>query len=85
MARGWESKSVEGQIELSESEKPEPDKRQRTPAQLEVQRRKQVLLLSRARVLRQIETSLNQRYTEQLNKALADLDAQIAAVDSDAG
>jgi hypothetical protein len=35
-------------------------------------------LLSRSRVLRQIESSRNERYTEQLNHALADLDAQLA-------
>jgi hypothetical protein len=44
----------------------------------ESNRQRDVLLLSRSRVLRQIEASRNERYTEQLNTALADLDAQLA-------
>ncbi|MFY9531197.1 MAG: hypothetical protein WAR24_20000 [Candidatus Acidiferrales bacterium] len=52
-----------------------------TPAQMENQRKKQILLLSRTQVVRQIETSRNERYTEQLNRALADIDAQLAELD----
>jgi hypothetical protein len=78
MARGWESKAVEGQIEIAEAEKPDNPKGHRSPAELEINRQRDVLLLSRSRVLRQIEGSHNERYTEQLNRALADLDAQLA-------
>ncbi len=78
MARGWESKAIESQIELSNAEKSETRSRELTPAQMENNRKKQVLLLSRAQVVRQIETSRNERYTEQLNRALVDLDAQLA-------
>jgi hypothetical protein len=78
MARGWESKAVEGQIELSDNEPPEQRRRELTPAQMENHRKKQILLLSRTQVVRQIETSRNERYTEQLNRALADIDAQLA-------
>jgi hypothetical protein len=78
MARGWESKAVEGQIELSDNEQPEQRRRELTPAQMENHRKKQILLLSRTQVVRQIETSRNERYTEQLNRALADIDAQLA-------
>jgi hypothetical protein len=82
MARGWESKAVESQVESARNEKSDNGKRQKTPAQLEAQRRRQVLLLSRARVVRQIETSSHPRYIDQLNQALADLDAQIADLDA---
>jgi hypothetical protein len=81
MARGWESKAVEGQIELSDNEQPEQRRRELTPAQMENHRKKQILLLSRTQVVRQIETSRNERYTEQLNRALADIDAQLAQLD----
>jgi hypothetical protein len=81
MARGWESKAVEGQIELSDNEQPEQRRRELTPAQMENHRKKQILLLSRTQVVRQIETSRNERYTEQLNRALADIDAQLAELD----
>jgi len=46
--------------------------------QLELRRRREVLRLSRARVERELQSSQNPRYREQLNRALADLDAQIA-------
>jgi hypothetical protein len=81
MARGWESKAVEGQIELADNEQPEQRRRELTPAQMENHRKKQILLLSRTQVVRQIETSRNERYTEQLNRALADIDAQLAQLD----
>jgi hypothetical protein len=70
MARGWESKAVEGQIQIAETEKADKPKNQRSPADLEINRQREVLTLSRSRVLR--------RYTEQLNRALSDLDEQLA-------
>ncbi|HUJ31725.1 MAG TPA: hypothetical protein VLY23_10630 [Candidatus Acidoferrum sp.] len=78
MARGWESKSVEGQVEDSQSKKKSPKTAQSTPEQVEAHRRREVLLLSRARVERELRSSQNPRYIDQLNQALADLDAQIS-------
>lgn len=37
-------------------------------------------MLSRKRVQQQLERSANERYSEQLRRSLADLDAQIAAL-----
>ena len=53
-------------------------KPRRTVAQIESNRRREVLLLSRARVITDLESSKDARYREQLNRALADLDAQLA-------
>jgi len=53
-----------------------------TPAQLESHRRREVLLLSRARVQKDLQGSQSPRYREQLNRALADLDAQLAALEN---
>lgn len=82
MARGWESKSVEDQVEQSKVQKTEPHrgqtKKQLTPTQLDARRKGEVLRLSRARVERELQLSQNPRYKEQLHRALADLDAQIA-------
>jgi hypothetical protein len=76
MARGWESKSVESQIESAErrpaAQPPKSDKNTRE---------RQGLLLSRAYVLHQIESSSNERYTASLRKALADLDRKLAQLD----
>jgi hypothetical protein len=78
MARGWESKAVEGQVQDLEDNGSKRPNRQLTSAQVESHRRKQVLLLSRSRVQKDLQASTDPRYREQLNRALADLDAQIA-------
>jgi len=41
-------------------------------------RRHQALLLSRSRVLQQLEVSQNPRHREMLNQALTDLESQLA-------
>ncbi|MGH9688537.1 MAG: hypothetical protein ACRD5K_15750 [Candidatus Acidiferrales bacterium] len=81
MAKGWESKAVEAQVEESKTKLPGNSPLQLTPAQIEARRRKQVLLLARTRVQRDLEISQHQRHTEQLNRALADLNAQLSALD----
>ena len=78
MAKGWESKSVEAQMESKAEETAASDHKRLTPAEAEAQRKKQNLLLSRAQVSRSIAQSQNPRYREMLEKALADLDAEIA-------
>lgn len=80
MARGWESKAVEDQIQESELKSSGDPKPQLTHAQLDVNRRKQVLILSRKRVEKDLQSSHDQRYRDQLNRALVDLDAQISAL-----
>lgn len=82
MARGWESKSVEDQVQESKTgdHKRRGKKAQLTPEQLDQRRRRDVLRLSRARVERELQSSQNPRYQEQLRQALADLDAQIADI-----
>lgn len=79
MARGWESKSVEDQVQQSQSKNKEP-KPPSSPQDPDVNRRREVLLLSRKRVERELESSQNPRYKEQLNRALTDLDAQLASL-----
>jgi hypothetical protein len=78
MARGWESKAVEGQVQEFESKESRTQKRQLSQDQKEIKRKIEILLLSRARVEKELQSSENPRYREQLNRALIDLDAQIA-------
>jgi hypothetical protein len=85
MARGWESKSVEDQVQQSEAAAPVQEgkrkqKRQLTAAQMENHRRKEVLILARVRIQQNLKVSSNPRYTEQLNRALADIEVQLAAL-----
>jgi len=78
MARGWESKSVEEQVQEHQQKKEENTKKQLTAEQLESRRKREVLLLSRSRVQKDLQASQNPRHRDQLNSALADLDSQIA-------
>jgi hypothetical protein len=77
MARGWESKSVEAQIDMAEAHRTAPSGEKYTPEILELVRKKETILLSRTRVVREMKAAQNPRYKAVLNKALADLDAQL--------
>jgi len=78
MARGWESKSVEEQIDLAESGRNAAPATKLSPEDQAKLRKREGLLLSRTRVLHDIEAAQNPRYQAVLTKALAELDAQIA-------
>ena len=81
MARGWESKSVEAQIDMAESRLPRADfDKNLDPREQEILRKRATILLSRTRVVRELNSAQNPRYKGILNKALADLDAQLATV-----
>jgi hypothetical protein len=73
---------VEGQVQEFQEKESGGKRGPLTPAQMESRRRREVLLLSRARVQKDLQGSQPPRYREQLNRALADLDAQIAALDN---
>jgi len=69
---------VESQIESARQQTPsEPHSRMKTQNQ-ELDRQRELLELSRASIQRQLDTVENPRYRDQLNKALADLDAKLA-------
>ena len=83
MARGWESKSVESQI-TDRSQRPAgrpgpqgPEPKQ-TREDRERERRLNSLMLSRTRILGEIETCCHQRFREQLQRELAFLDQELA-------
>jgi len=76
VARGWESKSVEEQ--QAQAATPASQAKPRlTPAQLQLQQQREGLLLSRKRLLQQLEAAHNERHREMLQAALAALDAQL--------
>jgi hypothetical protein len=81
MARGWESKSVEAQIDMAEQH-PRVGVLQKTidSQQMDLIRQKESLLLSRTRVVRELNTAQNPRYKAVLTKALADLDAKLSTI-----
>ena len=75
MARGLESKSVEQQQEEAAATKTRGAPL--NAEQVADQKRRQGVLLSRQRVLQQLETASNPRYRQMLQAALADLDDQL--------
>lgn len=76
MARGWESKSVEAQIESANRRRGEGTLRL-TPEQLEAQRKRDSLLLHRTRVLSDLEKCSDERYRKTLSDGLAFLEQQL--------
>lgn len=79
MARGWESKSVEAQIESASSRSGEAKPRL-TPEQLDLQRKRDSLLLHRTRVLSDLEKCTEERYRKTLGDGLAFLEQQLSAL-----
>jgi CHASE3 domain sensor protein len=79
MARGWESKSVEAQIEDagSRSERGQA----LTPEQRELKRRREGIELSRRRVLQELATTRSAARRASLEQALAFLDAELAKLE----
>jgi hypothetical protein len=78
MARGWESKDVEAQVESREVAKPTPE---RDPISAEKQIRDQSiqqLQLSRTRITNDLSGATNPNHRKSLEAALAHLDKKIA-------
>jgi hypothetical protein len=79
MARGWESKSVEAQIEAAHSgpSRGIGDGYEMSAAQINLVRERENLKLSRTRVLHELETSKNPRYVRLLTRELKVLDEKL--------
>lgn len=80
MARGWESKSVEAQIELAESRRSTKHGVALNVMEAERVKKRESLLLSRTRVVHDLETAHNPRYREILLAALKHLDDKLSEV-----
>jgi hypothetical protein len=85
MARGWESKDVESQVEETRAdktaaEKPAAEKSPKTPEQMEKDRERQGLELSKKRVLADLETATHPNHRKSLEAALAHLEGKIESL-----
>ena len=78
MARGWESKEVESQIESAQSKRAAARNAPLTNDQIRNQQQRESLEMSRTRVLRDLETVTHERYREQLKCALKHLEQKLA-------
>jgi hypothetical protein len=76
MARGWESKSVESQIESARARSGTP-RVHLTPEQVADERKRDGLLLQRTRILKQLEGCRDERYRKTLSEGLFYLEAQL--------
>jgi hypothetical protein len=83
MARGWESKSVEAQIDMAEDRSAVARAKVLSDVSLDLLRKKENILMSRTRVVRDLENAQNPRYRAVLGKALRDLDAQLSTLAAD--
>jgi hypothetical protein len=81
MARGWESKSIESQVEAAEARRESRQRPQVTAEEAEKVRRRESLLLSRTRVLHDLQETQNERYRETLRAALKHLDEKLAQLE----
>lgn len=77
MARGWESKSVEEQIQLAKAREGTV-KNHLTPEQIDLERKRDSLLLQRTRMVHEIAGCSNDRHRQTLENGLAYLDSQLA-------
>ena len=78
MARGWESKSVEAQMETVDDGARKGSKPPLTDGEKKVRHERDSLQLSRAYIVHQIEASTNERYTKSLQQALSEIDQKLA-------
>lgn len=66
-----------------ESREDRKNKKEVTQSEVEVRRQRGILSLSRARVEIQLRDAQSPRYIEQLTRALADIDSQLAKLPAD--
>ena len=81
MARGWESKSVESQMESARDDQSQQGA-PRTEEEKLALREQQNLLLSRSYVQRQLESAGNERYAQSLSQALAEIEKKLSIVNN---
>lgn len=81
MARGWESKAIEDQIQEREEKADARQKTVLTDDEIKLRARREELTLSRTKILRDLETTKNERYKVLLNRSLAHIESELAKID----
>lgn len=80
MARGWESKEIESQIEAAQARASHAHEPRVNPEELRRQRERESLELSRTRVMQDLAAARNPKYREILERSLRFLEEKIAAL-----
>jgi hypothetical protein len=81
MARGWESKSVEEQISAAEAKEQARSRREFTTEEIEWNKKKEGLLMERARLTREMQKAHKRRYLVLLERALAHVESELARLE----
>jgi hypothetical protein len=80
MARGWESKSVEAQMEATGLAKEKAEKKDQADIDLARSQARKDLELSRVRISNDLQSATNPNHRKSLEAALAHLDKKITEV-----
>ena len=80
MARGWESKSVEDQVEERMRAKQEAFAVALSPEAIELKQKRETLLLQRSRLLEQMKSARSEAHRQMLERSLQAIDAELAAM-----
>ncbi len=83
MARGWESKAIEDQISAAEAREEARAKQALTESEIARRKRKEGLLMERARITREMQEGHKRRYLVLLERALAHVEAELARLEQD--
>jgi septation ring formation regulator EzrA len=85
MARGWESKSIESQIEAAEERQTQARAARLSAEQVQLQRERESLELSRTRVLQDLARATHAGYRVQLERSLEYLEAKLKELTESTG
>lgn len=80
MARGWESKSVEDQLEENQRARLEATAVLHSPQAIEVKQKRETLLLQRSRLLEQMRTPRSEAHRQMLERSLQAIEAELAEI-----
>lgn len=78
MAKGWESKDVESQVEASQATKGASDTKRKSAEQIHRDQERKGLQLSRTRIAHDLESATNPNHRKSLEAALAHLDKKLS-------
>jgi hypothetical protein len=80
MARGWESKSVEAQMEDADSSAGSDAGGTQSTSEVSLICRREGLMLQRSRILQEISSARNPRYIKMLEEMLNHLESELLAL-----
>ena len=85
MARGWESKAVADQIEEGESRHAQSREAAVSPVERQLKERRDSLLLSKSRLLQQLERATNPAYRNVLLNGLKSVEKELEEIEPQRG